>query len=605
MARRKADTEDKPKVKITKAGLKKALRIFKFLRPFRVKFVIGMLFLIASSLTSMMFPALMGKLVGASSTTAVDPNNLFNLNNINTVALILFGVFLAQGIFSYFRILVFSEVTEKMLATLRQHTYAHLIRLPMEFFSKKRVGELNSRISSDVGILQETFTTTLAEFIRQILTIIIGIALLSFYSVKLMGLMLATLPVMMVAAVLFGKFIRKLSKKTQNKIAESNVIVEETLTGITNVKAFVNEIFEAARYKASTNEIQSIAMKTARWRGAFASFIVVAMFGSIVLVIWYGVRLVATGEMQMGDLVAFIMYSVFVGASFGGIADLFSQIQKAIGATENLMEILEEKIEDIPEQFQNSTHLKGEIVFENLHFSYPSRSEVEVLKGVSFTINPGEQIAIVGPSGAGKSTLTNMLLRFYDPTSGKIWFDGKEAHEYQLAELRSNMAYVPQEVLLFGGTIKENIAYGKTDASLDEIIEAAKKANAHDFIMTFPEQYETVVGERGIQLSGGQRQRIAIARAVLKNPVILILDEATSSLDSESERLVQEALDRLMSGRTSFVIAHRLSTIKNADKIIVLEQGRIREMGSHRELLEMEDGLYLHLSKLQFQDAEL
>lgn len=604
MARRPSATDDRPKVKITKEGLRKAMRIFKFLKPLKGKFAIGMFFLLGSSLTSMSFPFLLGKLAGAKDTGPVNYADLLNTANINTVAILLIGAFLLQAFMSYFRILVFSEVTEKMLASLRQHTYTHLIRLPMEFFSKKRVGELNSRISSDVSILQETFTTTIAEFVRQILTIVVGVIVLGFYSLELMGVMLAVLPFIMVIAVFFGKFIRKLSKNTQSKIAESNVIVEETLTGITNVKAFVNEFFEALRYKKSTTEIQNISIRAAKWRGAFSSFIIVGMFGTIVFVIWYGVRLVAANEMNIGDLLAFVVYSAFVGASFGGVAELFSQIQKAIGATENLMEILDEPTEDIQDQAIDSINLNGAVSFNEVKFSYPSRKEIEVLKSVSFSAEAGEQIAIVGPSGAGKSTLSSLLLRFYDPTEGSILYDGLDARSYQLAALRSNMAYVPQEVLLFGGSIKENIAYGKTNATDEEIIEAAKKANAHDFIESFPEKYDTIVGERGIQLSGGQRQRIAIARAVLKNPAILILDEATSSLDSESERLVQEALDRLMEGRTSFVIAHRLSTIKNADKIIVLEKGVIREMGNHRELLEVEDGLYQHLSKLQFQDVE-
>lgn len=603
MAKRSSATaEDRPKVKITKATLIKATRLFKYLKPFRLKFAIGMFFLLGSSLTSLIFPGLMGKLVDASGTSALDNESLFNLENINAVALLLLGVFITQAIFSYFRIIIFAEVTEKMLASLRQHAYSHLIRLPMEFFSRKRVGELNSRISSDISILQETFTTTIAEFIRQLLTITVGIALLSYYSYKLTFLMLATLPAMIVAAILFGRFIKKLSKQAQNQIAESNVIVEETLTGISNVKAFVNEIFESQRYTTSTNQIKNLALRSAKWRGAFASFIIVAMFGAIVLVIWYGVRLKVAGEIEIGDLVAFIMYSVFVGASFGSVADLFSQILKAIGATENLMELFDEQPEDIPHEWSSSLKLSGAVDFNDVHFSYPSRKGSEVIKGISFKVQPGQQVAIVGPSGAGKSTLTNLLLRFYEPSKGTVCFDGVTATNYPLTDLRANMALVPQEVLLFGGTIRENIAYGKIDATEEEIVEAARKANAHEFIDGFADGYQTLVGERGIQLSGGQRQRIAIARAVLKNPAILILDEATSSLDSESERLVQDALEKLMLGRTSFVIAHRLSTIKHADKIIVLEKGTIREVGDHQELIALEGGLYKYLSSLQFTE---
>ncbi len=603
MRKRNNNTNEK-RPKISWAAVKKASRIFHFLKPYRGKFLVGMLFLLLSSATSMLFPGLMGKLVDANSTEGVNQEGLLNFDNINSVAIILFAVFLTQAIFSFFRIILFASVTESMLATLRQHTYNHLIRLPMEFFSKKRVGDLNSRISADVSVLQETFTTTLAEFIRQILTIIGGIVLLTFYSYKLTLMMLAVLPVMMVAAVIFGKFIKNLSKKTQSQIADSNVIVEETLTGIVNVKSFVNELFESIRYKNSTNEIKKIALKAASWRGAFASFIIVCMFGAIVLVIWYGVHLKAEGEISIGDLFSFILYSVFVGASFGGIADLFTQIQKAIGATENLFEILDESTEKISlEPQETGKTLHGNVAFQKVSFAYPTRKEVQVLNDVSFVVNSGEKLAIVGPSGAGKSTLVQLLLQFYQPDSGQLLFDGEAANNFELTDIRKHMAFVPQEVLLFGGTIKENIAYGNPDASEEEIQEAARKANAHEFIMQFPDKYDTVVGERGIQLSGGQRQRIAIARAVLKNPTILILDEATSSLDSESEKLVQDALLKLMEGRTSFVIAHRLSTIKDADKILVLEKGRVKEMGSHSELLADEEGLYKHLTALQTELA--
>lgn len=597
--RKKEKTE---RIKLSKESVKKAMRIFSYLKPYRIKFTIGMLFLLFSSLTSMIFPGLMGKLVDATG-SSTPSGSFFNFDNINQVAIVLLCVFAAQAVFSFFRIYLFADVTENMLASLRQATYQHLIKLPMSFFNKKRVGELNSRIASDISILQETFTTTIAEFLRQILTITIGIALLAFYSYKLTLLMLCTLPVMMIAAVIFGKFIKKLSKNTQEKVAESNVVVEETMSGISNVKSFVNELFEINRYKQVTNEVKSIAMRGAKWRGGFASFIIFAMFGSIVLVIWYGALLKASGEITMGDLFSFIMYSVFVGASFGGVAELYTSIQKAIGSTEHLMEILDEETEVITAS-DNPIKFTGKVAFNNIGFHYPSRPDVEVLKNVSFEVNQGQQIAIVGPSGAGKSTITNLLLRFYTPQSGTILFDDKDAQHISLFDLRSNMALVPQEVLLFGGSIKENIAYGKPTATDEEINEAAAQANALEFITSFPEGMDTMVGERGIQLSGGQRQRIAIARAILKNPAILILDEATSSLDSASEKLVQDALDNLMKGRTSFVIAHRLSTIKNADSIMILQDGNIVEQGTHNELMNQTDGVYQNLSNIQFAPQE-
>jgi len=588
-----SNERETPKKKITREGFKRLLRLFSFVRPQRNVFILGLFFLLLSSLTTLIFPMLIGDLLDSATKGTME--------SINRIGIILLAVFAATAVFSYFRIYLFAIVTQKTLALLRQTTYNHLIKLPMVFFSSRRVGELNSRISADIALLQETFTTTLAQFIRQIVIIIGGITLLTIISPRLTLFMLAFVPVVAIIARIFGTYIRKISKKTQDKVAESNTIVEETLQAITNVKAFANEAFEIFRYKKKTDEVIDIALKGAKYRGLFISFIFFAMFGSITGVIWYGVYLVNQGEgMTSGDLFKFVLYTVFIAGSISGMADLYSQIQKAIGATENLMDILDENPEPIE---ISSTKTKqcctGEVKFQNVSFAYPSRKDMIVLKDISFSVNKGEQVALVGPSGAGKSTVTQLLLRFYDPVSGEIKIDSKNIKDFDLGELRGNMAIVPQEVLLFGGTIRENIEYGKPGATEEEIIKAAKQANAWEFINTFPEGLETFVGERGVQLSGGQRQRIAIARAILKDPAILILDEATSSLDSESERLVQEALQKLMEGRTSIIIAHRLSTIHNADKIIVIDKGEVKESGTHEELISLEDGIYKNLSSLQ------
>jgi ABC-type multidrug transport system fused ATPase/permease subunit len=375
------------------------------------------------------------------------------------------------------------------------------------------------------------------------------------------------------------------------------------MQGISIVKAFANEWYEIARYNGKIKEIVKIAIKGGKYRGYFASFIIFCLFGAIVAVVWFGVRLSISGEMSVGQLISFVLYSTFVGASFGGIAELYAQIQKAVGATERVFELLEEIPEKIKNTISNSNEkIKGDVSFNKVAFYYPSRKEIQVLKEVSFNANFGQKIAIVGPSGAGKSTIASLLLRFYDINGGEISIDGKNIYDYDLETLRGNMSIVPQDVILFGGTIRENIAYGKPNATEDEIIKAAKQANAYQFIKGFPEKFETIVGERGIKLSGGQRQRIAIARALLKNPRILILDEATSSLDSESEKLVQEALEILMEGRTSIIIAHRLSTIRSADQIIVLDDGTIKEQGTHQELIALENGIYKNLSNLQFNN---
>ncbi|AWG22562.1 multidrug ABC transporter ATP-binding protein [Flavobacterium faecale] len=589
---------DLPKAKLNTSSLQKALRIFKYSKNQKWKFFVGLLFLLLTSATALAFPKLMGMLVDCVSTK--------DLDKANQIALALMGILVLQAVFSFFRISLFVNFTENTLSNIRFALYENLIKLPMSFFSQKRVGELNSRISADISQLQDTLTTTIAEFLRQFILIVGGFIILGSISPNLTIMMLCIVPVVAVAAVIFGRFIRKYGKMTQDKVAESQVIVEETLQGITNVKSFANEWYELERYKNKIREIVAIAIKGGQYRGYFASFIILCLFGCVVAVVWYGITLTIKGEVEgVGDLISFILYTTFIGASFGGIAEMYAQIQKAVGATERVFELLDEVPEAINTQPNpNSVQkIKGIVSFKDVAFSYPSRKEIKVLKNVNFNAGFGQKIAVVGPSGAGKSTIASLLLRFYDIESGEIIIDGKNIYDYDLEELRGNMSIVPQDVILFGGTIKENIAYGKPNATNDEIIAAAKQANALNFIESFPEKFETIVGERGIKLSGGQRQRIAIARALLKNPSILILDEATSSLDSESEKLVQEALEILMQGRTSIIIAHRLSTIRSADQILVLDNGIIAEQGTHQDLITLENGIYKNLSNLQFSNS--
>jgi len=537
------------------------------------------------------------------------PNEILDIfpTEINTVALTLLCVLFIQAIFSYFRINWFVEVAEKGLADIRRDTYHKLITLPMNFFSQRRVGELNSRLSADLSQIQDAITTTLAEMIRQIIIFTGGITFLILVSGKLTFMLLAVLPILVLVAVTFGKFIRKISRQAQDKLAESNTVVEETLQGISNVKAFVNESYEVERYNKSIREVVKIALRGAKFRGIFASFIVFCLFGVIVSVVWYGSYLVQIGEISIASMFTFILLSTFVGAAMGSFPELYATMQKAVGASERVLEILAEENEPIAmDEKKNGIKkiIRGNLEFKNVVFSYPSRKEITVLNGVSFDAKMGEKVAIIGPSGAGKSTIAGLILRFYEPESGSILFDGTSSNDFSLTDIRNQVAIVPQDVLLFGGTIRENIAYGRLTASEEEIQIAAKRANAHEFILSFPEGYDTLVGERGVKLSGGQRQRIAIARALLKDPALLILDEATSSLDSESERLVQEALEELMKNRTSVIIAHRLSTIREADRIIVLDKGKVVESGNHIELMKNENGLYRYLSQLQLENQE-
>jgi len=583
------------KKKITISGLRNAFKLYRFIKPFQKEYALGMFFLLGSSLASLAFPKLLGELVNSGNNTLVG-------HQMNRIGLMLGIVLLTQATFSYFRVVLFVNVTEKSLALLRQETYNHLIKLPLKFFEKRRVGELNSRISSDVTLLQETLTDTLAEFIRQIIIIVGGITLLAITSIKLTLFMLAILPVTMVLARIFGRYIRKFSKEVQNRVAESNTVVEETLQGIQSVKVYTNEFFEIARYREKTQAIAKLGMKSGKYRGAFSSFIIFGLFGAMVAVIWKGSTYLATGELAAGDLFSFVVYSAFVGGNIGGLAGVFTSIQKFIGATENLFELFKVEEEPLTEinPLSKSYELHGRITFSDLTFYYPTRVNEDVLKDINIDISPNQLIALVGPSGAGKTTFASLILQLYSPTQGKILFDNRESQNFPVSALRNQIALVPQDIFLFGGTIRENISYGKTNATEDEIYEAASKANALEFILRFPEKFETIVGERGTQLSGGQRQRIAIARAVLKDPKILILDEATSSLDSESERLVQDALEKLMVNRTSIVIAHRLSTVRKADQILVLDQGHLAEQGTHDQLMQLDDGIYKKLSELQF-----
>ncbi|MCO5274516.1 MAG: ABC transporter transmembrane domain-containing protein [Flavobacteriales bacterium] len=600
---RKADTEAKP-AKLSKAALRKFFRVFRYMRAQRGLFALGMGCLLLTSLLSAAFPWLIGKLIDAKASTTFWQAPLYDMGNVHSILKLLLLVFAAQAFFGFWRIWTFGSVTENALTQLRSDTYAHLLKLPMDFFSRRRVGELNSRISADVALLQDTFTTVLAEFLRQSVVISVCIAALAYLSPELMATMLATLPVVMLVAVFFGRFIRKLGKQVQDRIAESNVIVDETLQGIQSVKAFSNEGFESRRYGTAVRDARRLALTALRWRGGFVSFIIFCMFGVVVFVVYRAALLKDAGVMSMGEITSFVAFSIMIGASIAGIPEQVTSLLKAVGATERLMDLHDEVGEPVHLGPKGAPlALKGSIAFKQVDFHYASRPDLPVLRGVSFSVEPGQRIALVGPSGAGKSTIASLVLRFYDPVQGSVLVDGKDAREYPLTALRDRMAIVPQEVLLFGGTILENIAYGKPGADQAAIEEAAHKANAHEFISRFPQDYSTVVGERGVQLSGGQRQRIAIARAVLKDPAILILDEATSALDSESERLVQEALDELMKGRTSVVIAHRLSTIRHADKILVLDKGTVVESGTHDELIANSAGLYSSLNRLQVDIA--
>lgn len=588
--------DEKRKKRITKQDLQSALFIYKFMLPYKWHFFFGMIMLALSSLIFMAFPAVAGEMIA----TAMGEGK-YSLT-VNQYGLIFIAIAVSLGFVSYLRINFFAVVSENGMGEVRKQLFKKLVSKDTAFYEKRRIGEITSRITADVEQIQNAFSVTLAEFLRQFITLFVGIGFLFYLSWRLSLVMLAVFPIVIIFAVIFGRYIKKMSKERQDNLADTNVIVEEVFQGFQVVKAFVNELFETRVYNKSIDKLIKIGIRFANLKGAFVSFVFVFLFGAIFFILWQGALQIEQGVMNGAELNTFIFYTIIIGGAIGSLGSQYTALAGALGAVQKVQELLESDQElDIDDSDEvQALDFKKEIAFRNISFSYPARPDVQVIKNVSFEAEKGEHIALVGSSGSGKSTLVKLLSNIYPIQAGEITIDGKNIDSLNLKALRKSIGIVPQDVFLFGGTIAENILYGNPNASQEDVKAAAEQANAMEFINGFPEKMETLVGERGVQLSGGQKQRIAIARAILKNPRILILDEATSSLDSESEKIVQDALENLMKNRTTFVIAHRLSTIRNADKIIVVKNGEIIEEGNHKDL-EAQNGFYSSLLKLQFE----
>lgn len=581
----------KPQISI-KSSRKQAAFILKYYRPHLVKTIISLTIMLLATGVSLLYPKLLGLIFDAVLHPERAPMT------VTTLAWALTGLLIVPAIIRYYFSIQLVRITENIIAEIRSTTFGHILRLPMSFFAENRVGELISRIKNDLAAIQETLTFTMLEMLRQTMFLVGGIIFIMTQSLPLTIPILMAMPVLIAIAVLFGRRIRSYSRRTQDAMAASATITEEALQAIVSVKSYSNEIYETTRYRSALNIAVDLAVSTAKLRSAFVSFIIFAFFGGIAGVVWHGVSLVRAGDITLGDFATFLIYAMFVGGAMGSFAELFGQVQKALGATGRVQEILDMETE--PSNESDTSITLRSIRFERVSFAYPTRLDAPALRDISFEIRAGERIAFVGESGAGKTTTAALIQRLYEPTAGRIFYDETSSAALSLADTRRNIGAVPQDIVLFGGTIAENIRYGDLNATDEEVWHAAELANAAEFIERLPDGLQTLVGERGVQISGGQRQRIAIARAILKNPPVLILDEATSSLDSQSEYLIQEAIERLAANRATIIIAHRLSTVRRCDRIYVFSGGRIVEYGNHDELSAKPDSIYSNLSRLQF-----
>jgi ATP-binding cassette subfamily B protein len=603
---------DVPKAPITRENLRELWQFFGYLAPYRWGFALAWSCLLINAACGLAIPWVGGRMIDTAQRGLASDGGAAGA--LTQLAWILAAVVLVRIVFQTVQILWSSRLGEQTMCDLRRDTYTRVIQLPMGFFAQRRVGELTSRISGDLSQIQSTLVSSIPQFLTQLVTLVGAVVLLAITSPRLTAIVLVLVPVAVGTARMFGQKARALARESQDRLAETNVVVEESLQGIGTVKAFAREEYETERYSQGLDKVLAAVVRGARHQAVFSAAMSVFFMGILGSVLVYGCRLIQTGELTVGQMSQFLLYSMSVSMSAGQLARLYNELQRMLGATQRVRELLREPTEPDPlvarlgarssgaesRNVATLPRIRGEVEFRRVEFAYPARPEVPVLRGLSLEAHSGQRIALVGPSGAGKSTVVSLLMRFYEPQAGQVLIDGRNVREYPLRALRSQMAIVPQDVLLFGGTIAENIAYGRPGATAAEIEEAARKANAHDFIAGFPEGYQTVVGERGVKLSGGQRQRVAIARAILRDPAILILDEATSSLDSESESLVQQALETLMEGRTSIIIAHRLATVRRADCISVIRDGEVVEAGTHEELMQQPEGLYRTLSELQF-----
>ena len=584
-------TEKKPPLPVT---LK---RLYSLAWPERWMLALGTVFLLISAVGNLAFPRAIGTLFDESITGL--KMGKVDLARVDEMALVLVGIFAATAIASALRFLLFSRSGERIVSKLRGDLYASLMRQETGFFDTEKIGDLSSRLSSDASVLQTTVSANLSMVLRNLTVAVGSLGMLMLTSPRLTLMMLGVVPPVALTAVIIGRRVRKLSKQSQDALAKASEVAVESLGGIRTVRSFAAEKKEVSRYRAAIQTSLELAFKRINLSATFFGVAFFAAFTAGVFVFWYGARMVAAGELSPGNLISFLFNTMQLAASLAALAELWTDVQRAAGAAERVFELLHRTPQIPADQGHQLPKVQGLVEFKQVSFAYPTRPNSKVLDEFSLSLKPGEVVAVVGPSGAGKSTIASMLYRLYDPASGRLELDGTPFTELDAEWLRRQVGVVAQEPLLFSTSIAENIRYGRPQATDAEVQAAAKTANADTFIQAFPEKYETLVGERGIQLSGGQKQRVAIARAVLKDPRILILDEATSALDAESEHLVREALERLMKGRTTLVIAHRLSTVKTADKVVVLEAGAIVQSGTHADLVGTE-GLYRRLVERQF-----